>query len=109
MPKVAVTGFSHMKGTAKASGKPYEMARLFRLTEIRDWKNDLGQSQSVGYETNDRNYLDVDITDPKLVNKMLSFPFEQTKPLILDLVLEPHPDDPMRNLIVDAHIVNLAK
>lgn len=109
MPKVAVTGFSHMKGISKKDSKPYEMARLFRLTEIRDWKNDLGKSQSVGYETNERNFLDVDIRDPKLVEKMLGFPFEQTKPLILDLVLEPHVDDPMRNVIVDAHVVALAK
>jgi len=106
--KLAVTGFAHMKGIAAKSKKPYEMARLYRLTQIRDWETDMGKSQANGYETNERNVLDVDITDEKLIKAFMALPFEQTNALVLELNLEPNPDDPMRNIVTGFDVVKLA-
>lgn len=102
--KMKITGFSHAKGKAKTSGKPYEMARLFRLTEIRPWKNENGESRCAGFETNERSTLDVYSDDTQLVNNLLLIQY----PAELDLTFEPHPEDPTRNIVVGFKVIEAA-
>lgn len=94
--KIEVTGFSHMAGNSKKTGEPYNMARLFRLTKIRSWKNDNGQSYVAGFESTDNGALDVDTSKSELVQGLLGL----TYPRALELTLEPHPEDPTRNIVV---------
>lgn len=100
--RINVTGFSHMKGNSKSTGKPYEMARLYRLTEIKAWENELGRSRCAGFETNERKVLEVDIQDSKLADFLLGISY----PVDLEISLEPNPEDPMRNLIVGAKVAS---
>ncbi len=95
------TGFTHSKGVAKTSGKPYNMARLFRLAEIKPWKNDNGEGRSAGYQTDDRTSFDVFVGDDKLINQLLLINY----PANLDLQFEPHPEDPTRNVVTAFSVV----
>jgi len=98
--KIEITGFSHSKGTSdKGRGKPYEMGRLFRLNSIRAWKNDFGESKVAGFSADERAALDIDCSRAGLVNKLLSCSYPQS----MELIVEPHPDDPMRNIVVDVN------
>ena len=102
--KIAITGFSHMKGISKNTGKPYEMARLYRLSPLMPWKNDNGEGRSAGFETNERKVLEVDIKDGELVEKLLKIHFQHDRATWMEIDLEPNPDDPMRNIIVGAEV-----
>ncbi len=100
--KMQITGFSHSAGISAKNRKPYEMARLSRLTEIRAWKNDNGESRVAGFETNERHTLEVYTGELKLINDLLlvSYPTE------LDLTFEPHPDDPTKNIVTGFKVVD---
>jgi len=90
-----VTGFSHMKGVSKRNNKPYEMARLFRLAELRAWQNDNGCSRVAGYQTDDQTAFDVFTGQERVINDLLLIKY----PCELDLTFEPHPEDPTRNIV----------
>jgi hypothetical protein len=95
-----VTGFSSASGVAqKGQGKPYQIGRLFRLVPIKDWKNDHGSSESVGFKADERDALDIDLGRPALVAKLKQIRFDPVVDLEIDV--EPHPEDPLRNVIVD--------
>ncbi len=100
--KMQITGFSHSAGISAKNRKPYEMARLNRLTEIFAWKNDNGESRTAGFETNERHTLEVYTDDKKLINDLLlvSYPVE------LDLTFEPSPDDPTKNVVTAFKVVS---
>ena len=100
--KMQITGFSHSSGISAKNRKPYEMARLNRLTQIRPWKNENGESRCAGFETNERATLDVYADDKNLVNSLLLVNY----PAELDLTFEPHPEDPTRNIVVGFTIVS---
>lgn len=95
------TGFTHSKGIAKTSGKPYNMAKLFRLSEIKPWKNDNGEGRAAGYHTDDRSSFDVYVGDDKLVQNLLLVNY----PAHLDLNFEPHPEDPTRNIVTGFKLI----
>ena len=99
--KFDITGFSYAKGNSKTTGKPYEMARLFRLTEIRAWKNDHGECVVNGFHTDERNAFDVH-SDQKLLKdlQLVTFPCQ------LDLTFEPSPEDPTRNVVTAFTVVS---
>lgn len=93
-----VTGFSSAQGVSnKGQGKPYQIGRLFRLSPIKDWKNDHGASESAGFKADERDALDIDLGRPALVRKLLAVSY----PADLNIVIEPHPEDPLKNVIVD--------
>jgi len=96
-----VTGFSHMKGVSKRNNKPYEMARLFRLTELRAWENDNGRSRVAGYQTDDQTAFDVFTGQERVINDLLLVNY----PCELDLTFEPHPEDPTRNIVTGFKMV----
>lgn len=100
--KMQITGFSHSSGRSAKSGKPYDMARLNRLTEIRPWKNDNGEGRCAGYETNERQTLEVYTGDKTLINNLLLLDY----PAELDLTFEPHPEDPTRNIVTAFKVVD---
>lgn len=100
--KFKITGFSHSKGNAKATGKPYNMAKLQRLVEIRPWKNENGEGRAAGYHTDERTGFDVYSEDVQLVNKLLMASY----PCTMELTFEPHPDDPTRNIVTNFEIVD---
>jgi hypothetical protein len=96
--RIEVTGFSHSHGISKqGKGEEYTICRLFRLTEIRGWKNDHGESVTVGFEATDRNALNVD-AKPNLIEQLKSY----TYPITLELQVAPDPRDEMRNIVVGA-------
>ena len=92
---IFITGFSHSKGIAKNTQKPYNMARLYRLSEIRTWQNDLGIGRAAGFLADDKSGFDVNILDERLLNDLLLIKY----PCELDLNFEPHPEDPTRNVV----------
>lgn len=95
-----VTGFSDIQGIAqKGTGKPYQIGKLFRLVPLREWKNEHGRAQCVGFYADERNSLDIDLGRPKLVQKLKAL--EHKYPLDLEIIVEPHPEDPLKNVIVD--------
>lgn len=100
--KFKVTGFSHSKGNAKTTGKPYNMAKLSRLSEIRPWKNDNGEGRAAGYHTDERAQFDVYADDIRLVNDLLLVRY----PCEMDLTFEPHPEDPTRNIVTAFEVVD---
>ena len=94
-----VTGFTDIQGTSqKGQGKPYSIGRLFRLTPIKEWKNEHGRAIVQGFHAEERGALDIDLGRPTLVRKLMDFQY----PLDLEIVVEPHPEDPLKNVIVDA-------
>lgn len=98
-----VTGFTDIQGTAqKGKGKPYSIGRLFRLTKIFEWKNEHGRAEAVGFQADERNALDIDLQRPNVVTKLKSF--ADKYPLDLEVELEPHPEDPLKNVIVDVNL-----
>lgn len=100
--KFNITGFSHSKGNAKATGKPYNMAKLQRLSELRPWKNDNGEGRCAGFHTDERNGFDVYTGDTQLVNNLLLVKY----PCTMDLTFEPHPEDPTRNIVTAFEVVD---
>jgi len=94
--KVEVTGFSNAQGNSKSDGSPYHIARLYRLSKIRGWKNDRGESVAAGFESTDRGAMEVATNDPALISALLRVDY----PTQLNLKFEPHPDDPTRNIVV---------
>lgn len=101
-----VTGFSGASGVSqKGQGKPYQIGRLFRLTPIREWKNDHGQNQAAGFHADERGALDIDLGRPQLVNKLLSL--QGQYPCDLEIEVEPHPEDPLKNVIVDFEVAKV--
>mgnify|MGYP000182740586 CR=1 FL=1 len=98
-----VTGFADVQGTSqKGQGRPYSIGRLYRLTPIREWENEHGRARCVGYQADERNALDIDLARPNLVEKLISF--SDKYPLDLDIIVEPHPEDPLKNVIVDVKL-----
>jgi len=93
--KFKITGFSHMKGISKRTNKPYEMARLLRLSELRAWRNENGEGRCAGFETSDQSIFDVYTGEERLINDLLLIKY----PCELDLTFEPHPEDPTRNIV----------
>ena len=101
-----VTGFTDIQGTSqKGQGKPYSIGRLFRLTPIKEWKNEHGRAIVKGFHADERGALDIDLGRPTLVRKLMDFQY----PLDLEIVVEPHPEDPLKNVIVDASPANPAQ
>lgn len=101
-----VTGFSDSQGVAqKGQGKPYKIGRLYRLVPIYEWKNDHGRQEAFGFCADDRGALEIDLERPNVANKLRSF--RDKYPLDLDVVLEPHPEDPLKNVIVDVNLPKL--
>lgn len=93
-----VTGFTDIQGTSqKGQGKPYSIGRLFRLTPIREWKNEHGRAVVKGFQADERGSLEIDLGRPTLVRKLIEFQY----PLDLEIQTEPHPEDPLKNVIVD--------
>lgn len=98
-----VTGFSGAQGVSqKGQGRPYQIGRLFRLVPLKDWKNDHGYSQSAGFQADDRNALDIDLGRPQLVQKLMSL--KEHYPCHLEIEVEPHPEDPLKNVIIDVDL-----
>lgn len=93
-----------MKGVSKTSNKPYNMARLLHLTEIKAWKNDLGESFTNGFMTNERNAFDVNVNDSDLLRAFLTLDFSSQP--TLDLKFEPNPEDPTRNIVTAFEVVD---
>lgn len=94
-----VTGFSAASGVAqKGKGAAYSIGRLYWLKPIREWSNEFGQQVTTGFKADERDALDIDLNRPPLVAKLQSFKY----PLDIRIEVEPHPDDPLRNVIVDA-------
>lgn len=95
-----VTGFTDIQGTSqKGQGKPYSIGRLFRLTPIKEWENEHGRAKTSGFSADERGALDIDLGRPALVKKLMEFQY----PLDLEITVEPHPEDPLKNVIVDAN------
>lgn len=99
--KFRITGFSHSKGNAKTTGKPYNMGKLQRLVEIRAWRNDNGEGRAAGFHTDERSGFDVHVDDIQLVNQLLLVGY----PCNMDLGFEPHPDDPTRNIVTSFEVL----
>lgn len=94
-----VTGFADIQGTGqKGKGKPYSIGRLFRLNPIREWENEHGRAKAAGFNADEMGALDIDLGRPPLVRKLMDFQY----PLDLEITVEPHPEDPLKNVIVDA-------
>lgn len=100
MLRLLIAGFSHAAGIGKESNKPYDMCNLHSLMPIRGFKNERGEGHGFGYETNDRSRLPVKRT-PELVAKLEKMQY----PAVLELSVEPHPEDPLRNIVIDAKYV----
>ncbi len=100
-----ITGFTHSKGISGKTGKPYDMAQLHRLSEIRPWKNDNGEGRAAGFHTDERAAFSVFTGDPKLVSNLLLI----TYPCEMDLTFEPHPEDPTRNVVTGFKVVESEK
>lgn len=100
--KFNITGFSHSKGNAKSTGKPYNMAKLHRLVEVRPWKNENGEGRAAGFHTDERSSFDVYTDDVRLVNDLLLSKY----PCVMDLTFEPHPEDPTRNIVTAFDVVD---
>lgn len=95
-----VTGFTDIQGVSeKGKGRPYQIGRLFRLTPIKEWKNDNGRAECNGFHADERSALDIDLGRPQLVRKLKALQFNPM--LDLEIVVEPHPEDPLKNVIVD--------
>jgi len=102
-----VTGVSDVQGTSAKNGKTYSIGRLFRLTPMKDWKNDNGRALVAGYVADERGALDIDLSNQNLVGKLFSL--EEHFPTDLEIKVQPHPDDPLRNIIVDIQHPALSK
>ncbi|MDF2186301.1 hypothetical protein O1O06_16290 [Grimontia hollisae] len=100
MLRLLIAGFSHAAGIGKESNKPYDMCNLHNLTPIRGFKNERGEGHGFGFETNDRSRLPVK-RSPELVAKLEAVQY----PAVLELSVEPHPEDPLRNIVVDAKMI----
>lgn len=95
-----VTGFSDTQGVAKkGAGRPYKIGRLFRLTPIRGWENEHGRQITAGFYADERGALDIDLERHGLATKLLAL--EEHYPCDLEIIVEPHPEDPLKNIIVD--------
>ncbi|MBV7296612.1 hypothetical protein [Enterovibrio paralichthyis] len=99
MARILVAGFSHSQGIGK-TGKPYDMANLHHLAPIRGWDNERGKGVGVGYESGDRERLPLKKT-PELVEKLAAIEY----PALLEIITEPHPDDPLRNIVADIKLI----
>lgn len=51
--KALIAGFSHMKGIAKQSGKPFDMMRLTVLAPVQSSESEKFSKTAVGYEAAD--------------------------------------------------------
>lgn len=95
-----VTGFTDTQGVAqKGTGKPYKIGRLFRLTPIKGWENEHGRQITAGYNAEERMSLDIDLNRQGLASKLLAL--QEHYPCDLEIIIEPHPEDPLKNIIVD--------
>lgn len=99
-----VIGFQDQQGISKkGQGEPYQMGRLYVLRPLRSWKNEHGRCNSHGFVGDEYGVMEVDLMRPGLVKKIeeLSSHF----PCALELTLEPNPQNPMRNIVVDVDLV----
>lgn len=99
--RVVACGFSHASGRAKTPPhKPYDMANLSYLKSLRDFQNEFGAGFGFGFNSDRDAQLQVKKT-PETIKKLEAIPY----PALVELVLEAHPDDPLKNIVVDVNVV----
>ncbi|KAB7674369.1 hypothetical protein [Plesiomonas shigelloides] len=92
MAKVQVTvfGLDFGQGTSKA-GNPYAFCRMNYLVPARPFKSDKHDIQKIGTEPKAVEL----IQDQKLFDSAKTFNY----PLLMELTIEPHPDDITSNIV----------
>ena len=92
-----IVGFRDTQGISKkGTGSKYQIGRLYWLKPMKGWENEHGRSLATGFSAEERDAMDIDLSKNELVTALLN----ATYPCDMDAVVEPHPEDPLRNIIV---------
>ncbi|WP_192890636.1 hypothetical protein [Vibrio bathopelagicus] len=105
--KLVLLGGTYSKGISKKDGKPYEMAEIYYGKKPRSWKTEKGECISFGFGVGEVN--DGKIEKPQMAfvysSELLKKCETTAFPVFADVVLEPNPEDPNKNLIVDFSVI----
>lgn len=96
--KYVLFGGFESAGISSKNGKAYEMGHISVGVAPRSWSNATGSGKGYGYEA---KKMDI-VKSEALSKKMDNTPF----PVLAEVSIEPHPEDPTQNVIVDFEVIS---
>ncbi|PSU45379.1 hypothetical protein C9J12_22700 [Photobacterium frigidiphilum] len=99
--KILILGCQHSAGIGKESGKAYSMGSFLVAMPVRSWKNDKGEGFGYGFQCNPKTDKFDFIKSDALLEKITKVHF----PARLDLEMEPDPENPLVDVVVDFTVI----